>query len=125
MSLQVMLKAAPTTYWEMISRCGGRGVEAPGVKALLEEFFAGVLVAVKFGGVEGGGSDQELVFGLGKMNSFGRGKQSAEKILICERICKEERLHVEYHRGYIYINMEFCGKLREMNVLKLLIINRV
>lgn len=50
----------------------GEGIEAPGVEALLEELFAGVLVSVEFRGVEGGGSDQKLVFGFGKGLAFCR-----------------------------------------------------
>lgn len=48
----------------------GEGVETPGVEALLEEFFAGVLVAVEFGGVEGGGPNQELVFRFRESMAF-------------------------------------------------------
>lgn len=50
----------------------GEGIEAPGVEALLEELFAGVLVAVEFRGVEGGGPDQKLVFGFGEDLAFWR-----------------------------------------------------
>ena len=48
----------------------GEGVEAPGVEALLLEFFAGVLVAVEIGGVEGDGTDEELGFGFGEVEGF-------------------------------------------------------
>ena len=42
----------------------GKGVVAPGVKALGEDIFVGILRAVKFGGVEGGGTDKEGVLGF-------------------------------------------------------------
>jgi len=48
----------------------GEGVEAPGVEALLLEFFAGVLVAVEIGGVEGCGADEEFGFGFVELNPF-------------------------------------------------------
>lgn len=57
----------------------GEGVEAPGIEALGEDFGAGVLVAVEIGGIEGGGADEEFVFGFIELNPLGGGRLGAEE----------------------------------------------